>query len=182
LAFHLCTGKGIVSNEFVDRGFNLIASIDVDKNSNATMKVDIRDVDPYALSAVADCVWASPDCKTYSQLGGGTHRAVSSGELTKSDTAHLNDEVFVHLMRIMAFTKAKHPHCIFIIENPAGGSLNEMPCKFFFDAPMSTKSHLTEPFFLILKCHLTKSNGEIAAHYPCFMKVVDKPMQTHDHI
>lgn len=119
----------MVSNAFADRGFNVIASIDIDKNSNATIKQDIRKIDPSTLSDVADAIFASPDCSTYSRLGGNIHRVISKGEYAKSEKARLHDNIFCHMVGIMAFTKEKHPHCIFIIENPADGSLKDMPRK-----------------------------------------------------
>ena len=122
-------GSGVVSNSFADAGFDVIASIDIDKNSNASIKDDIRNVNPSSLSGVADGMWMSPECKTHSRLGGNCHRVVSRDEYAISDEAIEQDDVFCQMIRFMTFTKAKHPHCIFIIENPATGSLGKMPRK-----------------------------------------------------
>lgn len=132
----------MVSNAFADRGFDVIASIDIADDSHATLKEDIRNVDPSALSAVADCVWASPDCSTYSCLGGNTHRVVSTEEYSKTKKAHDHDEIFCHMANIMKFTIEKHRHCILIIENPASGSLKNMPCKHFLLCSMSSANKL----------------------------------------
>lgn len=120
----------MVSNAFAEVGFDVIASIDIDDESNATINQDICLVDPSSFSAVADCIWASPDCSTYSCLGGNNHRIVSKGEYSKSNKAHKRDEIFMHMVRIMAYTKARHRHCTFIIENPASGSLKNLPRKY----------------------------------------------------
>lgn len=122
-------GSGVVSNSFADQYFDVIASIDSDETSNASIKDDIRNVDPSSLSGVADALWASPGCATYSRLAANIHRNVSKGEYAISDNAIEQDDVFCQMINFMTFTKAKHPHCVFIIENPATGCLGEMPCK-----------------------------------------------------
>ena len=122
------TGTGVVTNAFADRNFNTIASVDNDPKSNAAIKEDICDFDPSTLPSV-DCVWASPDCSTYSALTHG-HRVISKREHSKTDKAHHHDEIFSNLIRILLFVLSKNPQCIIIIENPATGSLNSrLPCK-----------------------------------------------------
>ena len=119
-----------MSSQFTERGYWNVVSIDNDPGSNASIMMDIRYVDPAKLPFVADCIWASPPCQTYSRLSGGTHRVVSTGDFSISPKAHAHDEIFAHLVRIMSFTRKKHDHCVFILENPAHGSLSEMPCEF----------------------------------------------------
>jgi len=124
----LLTGREVVANAFADRDFDVIATIDNDPASNATIKDDICNVDPSKLSGVADCVWASPDCSTYSALS--QHRKLSTCEYARTDKAHYHDEVLAQTIRILTFTMSKNPHCIIIIENPANGSLNnDLPCE-----------------------------------------------------
>lgn len=105
----------------------MIASIDRDVTSNASIKDDIRSVKPSSLSAVADVIWASPDSTTY--MGEDCHRRISREQYSISEEAVEQDYAFCHLYHFMQFTKAKHPHCVFIIENPTKGCFGQMPRK-----------------------------------------------------
>lgn len=104
-----------------------VQSIDSDFHSNATLKKSILDVDPSVdFDFVPDCVWASPPCHTYSNLGIRAHRSLGRGEYTISAEAHLHDKIFLKLMHLLLWIKRRHPHVIVVIENPVG-SLRKMP-------------------------------------------------------
>jgi site-specific DNA-cytosine methylase len=106
-----------VTHHFWKLGFK-VQSIDNDPFSNSTMKADILSVEPTDLKVVPDVIWASPPCQTYSNMAGGKHRSREKPE--KSQEALEHNFFFAQMAKIMRFTRARHPHAIFIIENPIG--------------------------------------------------------------
>jgi hypothetical protein len=118
-------GQGIVTQEFYERKWK-VASLDLSKDSNATIQKDILTLEPEALPFVPDFIWASPPCQTYSRLAGGTHRSLRNEQLEKSLVAHEHNLIFQKMTEIMHWAKRKHPHLIVAIENPVG-SLKGMP-------------------------------------------------------
>ena len=102
-------------------------SIDIDENSNATIKKDILQVKPEDLPFVPDFIWASLPCETYSKLARGKHRSVKNGEYEKTEKAEQHNLLFEKMIEIMRWAQRKHPrHLIVVIENPVG-SLPKMP-------------------------------------------------------
>jgi len=121
----LFCGKGIVSQEFCERKWQVI-SIDSDENSNATMKSDIRDINPEELGFVPDFIWASPPCHTYSKLAGSIHRDVAAGKFDKTEEARQHNFLFQKMTEFMVWAEKRHKHLIVAIENPVG-KLQNMP-------------------------------------------------------
>lgn len=119
MLFHrcFCLGRGIVTHHFWKLGFK-VQSIDNDPVSNATIKADVLSLEPKDLKVVPDFIWASPPCQTYSNMAGGKHR--SQGEPEKSPEALQHNFFFTQMEKFMRYTRAHHPHAIFVIENPVG--------------------------------------------------------------
>jgi site-specific DNA-cytosine methylase len=103
-----------------------ISSIDLAAGSNATLKKNILYVKPEELHDVPDFIWASPPCETYSNLAGGRHRNVKTGEYEKTEKAKHHNSLFTKMVEIMNWARRWHPHLIVVIENPVG-CLQNMP-------------------------------------------------------
>jgi site-specific DNA-cytosine methylase len=101
-------------------------SVDFAETSNATIKMDILDLDVKKLPFVPDFVWISFDCSTYSNAAGGWHRSAKKGRFEKTSKAKLNNLSFLKAVRICKWARSLHPHLIIAIENPVG-QLQFMP-------------------------------------------------------
>lgn len=147
-------GRGIVTQEFCKLGWEA-ASVDLDKNSNATIQKDIMKLKPTDLGFVPDFIWVSPPCHTYSKLAGGKHRCLkTTGHLSKTKEALDHDNLFMKVTDILRWAKRKHKHLIVVIENPVG-LLKSMP---LFEA-------FSEEFKL----------QEVEVHYCAFGREEKKP-------
>jgi len=98
---------------------------------------DILDIEPKDLAFVADFIWASLPCHTYSNLAAGKHRSAKNGEYEKTEEARLNNFLFLKMVKFMKDAKKKHPHLIVAIENPVG-QLQKMPLMVSTDALMAS--------------------------------------------
>jgi len=127
----LFAGTGTVTSEFALQKWK-VASIDNSELSNATIKIDLMDLDETTLPFVPDVIWASPPCQTYTRMARGHHRSVKRGELEKSDLALEHNHLFLKIMAILEWAKKLHPHLLVIIENPVG-ALKEMPLMVDFE-------------------------------------------------
>ena len=121
----LFCGRGVVSQEFRQRLWKVI-SVDIDEDSNATIKSDILTIGPSDLEFVPDFIWASLPCHTYSNMAGGRHRNVGKGKYEISEEARLNNLFFTQMVKFMNHARSLHPHLIVAIENPVG-ALQHMP-------------------------------------------------------
>lgn len=103
-------------------------AIDNDERANTTKGhcKDILEVESTELDFVADFMWVSPPCHTYSRAAGAYHRSLKDGEYAKTPEAHLHDNIFFKMVQLMKDAKKKHPHLIVVIENPVG-LLAKMP-------------------------------------------------------
>jgi site-specific DNA-cytosine methylase len=119
-----------VSQEFRERKWKVV-SIDNDVESNATLKMNINDLNFRQLTFVPDFIWASPPCQTYSLMMAGKHRNSTTGELERTPTAREHNFFFTKLVEIIRWAREKHPHLIFVIENPVG-LLSKMPLMVSF--------------------------------------------------
>jgi hypothetical protein len=54
----------VVANAFAERDFTVVATVDIDQNSNATIKDDICNLDPSTLTAVADSLIDTVEAST----------------------------------------------------------------------------------------------------------------------
>lgn len=143
-ALELFSGCSIVSQEFAERKWK-VKSFDNSPSSYATNKVSVMDLQrPSDASTtdqispedacfglgtafgVPDFIWASPPCFTYSLLAGGKHRSTDPGLMEKTQQAHEQNHLFVRMAEILCWAKERHPHLIFVIENPVG-LLSKMP-------------------------------------------------------
>jgi len=125
VSLELFAGCCNVSDAFYRHGWN-VDSTDNNPKSNASMKMDILDLNPHELDRVPDFIWASPPCETYSMLSGGSHRCISDMDYDRSPEARLHDLFFMKMVHIMSWAKSKHPHLLVVIENPRG-KLQHMP-------------------------------------------------------
>jgi hypothetical protein len=134
-ALELFCGSAVVSQEFCQRHWNVIALV-ADICSNATLVQDIVQTEPSDLEFVPDVIWASPPCHTYSCAAGSYHRSAKKGQLESSKEARDNNFLFCAMVKIMKWAKKKHPHLVVVIENPVG-QLAHMPlmvsiCAFYY--------------------------------------------------
>ena len=125
VALELFAGTAVVAQAFAQRQWT-IRSHDIDPESFATDYVDIMNIMFKNIGAVPDFIWASLECKTYSLLSGGTHRAVSEGIYELSAEAVHHNKMLTKLVYILRWAKKYNPHLIIAIENPKG-LLAKMP-------------------------------------------------------
>ena len=118
-------GCGAVTQEFVKRKW-AVHSIDNCPNSNAILKEDIMKIAPQDLKFIPDFLWASPPCFTYSNMSGGRHRNAGEEEYEMSPEAREHNFLFARMVEMIRFCQKKHPHLIFVIENPVG-QMSKMP-------------------------------------------------------
>jgi len=121
----LFCGSAIVTSEFAHLKWET-DSIDVLKESNATIVKDILKLEYTDLRFVPDCIWASLPCETYSVAAGNYHRSTKTDDLDKSQKARQHNFIFLKMTKLMAWAKENHPHLIVVIENPVG-TLQKMP-------------------------------------------------------
>ena len=160
-ALELFAGEGIVSQEFSEHKF-AVKSIDIDPASYATNILDLLQVRYNDIGFVPDFIWASPDCSTYSNLAGGSHRNCRQKQYEKSPEAYHHNDLFNQMVYIMRWAKKYNPHLIVVIENPQG-QMSKMP-------------HMIE---------FVKSFGlhQATVHYCAFGRLDKKPtcLWTNDH-
>jgi hypothetical protein len=121
--WELFAGSGVVSAEFMRRDWKTI-SVDNHPGSNATIKRNILEVDPWDLAHVADAMWISLPCETYSNLAGGRHR--DSETHSKTSKALNHNLLFMKMVELISYARSRNPHLIVVIENPVG-QLRKMP-------------------------------------------------------
>lgn len=124
-ALELFSGCSIVSQEFARMRFR-VRSIDIDLSSNASDKVDIMKLTFDNIGNVPDVIWASPPCRTYSNLAGGTHNNPKAGEYEKTEVGRLHAQWLAQLIAFLRWTKEHNENFIVVIENPVG-LLSKMP-------------------------------------------------------
>jgi hypothetical protein len=124
-ALELFAGTGAVTQAFSQLKWT-VRSHDIDPKSYATDFVDIMNITFQNIGAVPDFIWASLECKTYSQLAGSAHRAVSEGIYELSPEAVYHNKMLTKLVYILRWAKKHNPHLIIAIENPKG-LLAKMP-------------------------------------------------------
>ena len=108
-----------MSEQFRERGY-IVASVDNAPDSNATIKMNILDLDPQKLSFVPDFIWASLPCETFSRMSGSHHRSEVNDRTRVSKKAMEHNDLFLKMVGIMEWAKSLHPHLIVVIENPVG--------------------------------------------------------------
>ena len=121
----LFCGSAVVTSEFAQRQWKT-DSIDISKESNATIIKDIQEIEHTDLRFVPDFIWASLPCETYSCAAGNYHRSIRTANLDKSKKARDHNLIFLQMTKLMAWAKENHPHLIVVIENPVG-TLKKMP-------------------------------------------------------
>lgn len=104
-----------------------VASIDIDPDSNASIKRDILNVEPYELPFVPDFIWSSLPCETYSKLNGGKDRVLTNFDKTERALEH--NDMLLKTFEILQWAKWYAPHLIVVIENPVG-LLKKTPRKY----------------------------------------------------
>ena len=127
----LFSGKGVVSQACHDSEY-LWESVDVNPLTKPTMLRDIMCSDPSRdLKRVPDFIWVSLPCETYSNLAGNLHRVVATGQLDISQAARDHNLLFLQVVKIIMWAKARHPHVAVVFENPAA-KLAHMPLMQMF--------------------------------------------------
>jgi len=90
VSLELFAGSCVLSDAFYQQGWN-VDSVDNDSKSNASLKLDILNINPYELDRVPDFIWVSPPCDDFN---------------------------FMKMVHIMSWAKSKHPHLLVVIESP----------------------------------------------------------------
>ena len=112
-ALDLFCGTKSFSNVAENIGYE-VYSLDIENKFNPTFCIDILDWN-YKKFPVCffDVIWASPDCRSFSCMGGGKHR-VKNDMTPKTDIAKKGDLILQKTIEIIKYFKPK----LYCIENP----------------------------------------------------------------
>ena len=118
----LFKGTGSVG-KVAEKDFNIV-SLDLDKNSNATITTDILEWDYKKYfeetNFIPDFIWASPPCNTFSILAYKRYGRNTKTAEPISDKAKIGTNILYRALDIIEFFKTKNPNLLFVVENPFG--------------------------------------------------------------
>ena len=109
----LFCGTKSISKVFEKYGCEVV-SVDIEERFNPTICCNVLELD-YKMLGNFDFIWASPPCVSYSNMGGGKHRAKITFE-PLTDTAVIGDMLLNYTLEIIDYFG-----CMYCIENPRGG-------------------------------------------------------------
>lgn len=118
----LFAGSRSVGNIADKEGHNVF-SVDWQPFEKIDLAIDIEQLKIEDIHFIPDCVWASPDCTTYTIAAISTHR---NGVEPKTEYAKKCDRVNQHFISLIKKWLIINPDMVFFIENPRG-MLRKMP-------------------------------------------------------
>ncbi|GKY91990.1 hypothetical protein MPSEU_000170600 [Mayamaea pseudoterrestris] len=168
-AVELFCGRGRVADQLIQAGFDRVISVDNDRFSQATHRINVHTLTyqyiENELGDVPDAIFGSPPCTTFTCLACGKHRSPKNGLYEITDDARRANYDLAKLMEIMVMAQQRNPDVQLMIENP-DAAMDKCPlmtlAKYMLGLETVKVNYCAFGRDEMKPTHLWTNNGELA--------------------